>query len=140
MIVLTVYFACSGILLAVVYALLPLVARRLLAQVVTSTRLAFEDELARRRGALLERGQEYVLSGPQGMIIGHLVEPHLRKFAGWISERLGAVSTEELQQQSLSVCRMLLENRRLWLAVAISQAVMVLVALGYLLRGIVPLE
>src|SRR5262245_34070646 len=117
-------YAVGSVTVAVVaFLLLPGAVRWMLGRTIAATSESLEQEAKRRQAALLQRGREAVLTGPQGAVIGHLIEPYLERFADWISQTLRSSVESGAYQPFVDACLKQVVAKRLFIAVTISQAI-----------------
>ena len=117
------------------YCLLPRLARRLITRIVGE---AYTDVVTRSKQAtrnILEGGQETVLAGPRGAIVGHLVAPYLEQLGRKLLEAIGEKSTHRVVHPSVEACLKPLLKRRLAMALIAGQVAAGLAAAGCPIKG-----
>ena len=127
------YVAGSALSGTIVYWLLPHIARRLLNRLISSVGEVFQKELNKHRQTILERGRETALAAPQLRLVGSLVQPHVEKLIGWLSEKLAFPAETFARKPAVEACMKRIEAKRGTAAFAVSQVVMLFVFLGFLL-------
>jgi hypothetical protein len=131
-----IYSGTSFLLSLVIYWLWPWFVRLVAAVFLKGLGDVVLTDLTNRCQGLLQKGHEHVLSGPQRTIIGHLVEPYLEKLAGWFLDKLKEHPHEHLSERYADACIVQLRRYRWTTALAVTQAIMALMVIGYILRGV----
>lgn len=118
------------------YLVLPWVTRLLAAKLLDGMGETVCADLKKQGREFFVKGREYAMSGPQSTIVGHLVEPYLERLADWMLEKLNQYQGEKLGRRYADICVDRLRRYRLTVSLAVAQAVMTLLSIGYLLRGV----
>ncbi len=131
-----IYTAAYCAVALLTYLVLPWATRLLAAKLLDGVGETVCEDLKRRGRELFGKGREYAMSGPQSSIVGHLVEPYLERLADWMLEKMNQYQGEKLGRRYADACVEGLRRYRLTVSLAVAQAVMTLLAIGYLLRGV----
>jgi hypothetical protein len=119
-----------------IYLILPWATRMLAAKLLDGMGEVVTADLKNRSRELLHKGREYAMSSPQSSIVGHLVEPYLERLSDWMLEKMNQYQGEKLGRRCADMSVERLRRCRLTVSLAIAQATMTLLAIGYLIRGV----
>ncbi len=131
-----IYTAAYCAITLLTYLALPWVTRLLAAKLLDGMGETVCADLKKQGRELLGKGREYAMSGPQSTIVGHLVEPYLERLADWMLGKLNQYQGEKLGHRYADVCVDRLRRYRMAVSLAVAQAVMTLLSIGYLFRGV----
>ena len=131
-----VYSAAYTAISLVIYLVLPWLTRMLAAKLLDGMGEMVSTDIKKRSQEIFQKGREYTMSSPQSSIVGHLVEPYLERLASWMLEKMNQYQGEKLSRRYADICVDRLRRYRLTVTLAIAQVVMILLAIGHLLRGV----
>ena len=130
------YSITSTLLSLGIYWLLPSLVRLIAVLFIRGLGDVVLTDLKNQSPRLLQSGREYTLAGPQRTIVGHLVEPYLERFSNWFLDKLGEQHHERLSEHCADACVVWAKRYRWTTALAVTQAIMALMVIGYILRGV----
>lgn len=130
------YSVTSFLLSLIIYWLWPWLVRLVAVPFLKGLGDVVLADVKSRCQGLLQKSHEQALAGPQSTIIGHLVEPYLEKLAGWFLDKINEHHHEHLSEHYADACIVRLHRYRWTTALAVTQAIMVLMVIGYILRGV----
>ena len=131
-----IYSATYVVLSLAIYLLLPWLTRMLATKLLDGMGEMVCADIKKRSQDLFRKGREYTMSSPQSSIVGHLVEPHLERLAAWMLDKMNQYQSEKTSHRYADICVDRLRRYRLTITLTIAQVVMILLAIGYLLRGV----
>jgi hypothetical protein len=130
------YSGISFLLSMAIYWLWPWLVRHIAASFLKGLGDVVLADIKTRSQGLLRKGREQALAGPQKTIIGHLVEPYLERLAGWFLDKINEHPHEHLSERYAEACIVRLRRYRWTTALAVTQVIMALLVIGYILRGV----
>lgn len=131
-----IYSAAYGLISLTIFLLLPSLIRVLATRVMRGLGEVVVVDLKERSRGLLQQGREQAMLGPETPIVGHLVEPYLERFTTWTLEKMNRYQQEHLGERYADACVGRLCRYRWIITLAVAQAVMTLLAIGYIARGV----
>ncbi len=131
-----IYSAAYAAISLAVYLALPWLTRMLAAKLLDGMGEMVCEDLKKRSQELFRKGREYTMSSPQSSIVGHLVEPYLQRLTSWMLEKMNQYQGENTSRRYADICVDRLRRYRLTVTLAVAQVVMILLAIGHLLRGV----
>ena len=119
------------------YLLIPLVARQIIRWVLAPAYERFLEHTQQNIQSSFQQHRDSILPGSSARIIGHLVDPYLERLGSWTVKTADRLSHERVVGSATDLCLKRVLRWRLILALATGEMVLVLMALGYLARGVI---
>ena len=131
-----VYSAAYTAISLAIYLVLPWFTRMLAVKLLDGMGEMVSTDIKKRSQELFQKGREYTMSSPQSSIVGHLVEPYMERLTTWTLDKMNQHQGEKLSRRYADICVDRLQRYRLTATLTIAQVVMILLAIGHLLRRV----